>query len=71
MKTITEFRAIARRATTFEAGVQSLLDAGVPSRGRAINIMRALADPRLYNTMMAKKHPNVQHMTRSASGSVL
>ena len=71
MKTITELRSIARRATSFEGGVEALLGAGVQSRGRAISVMRALADPRLYNEMTARKHPGVQHMATSGSAQTM
>jgi hypothetical protein len=55
--------------TDFESAIRYAEREGL-RRGAAINFARH-ANPNAYNAWMAKKHPNVQHMTRSASGSVL
>ena len=58
---LTQFRAITRRASTFEAAIEGLLDAGVRNKGEAIVLARKF-NGALYNTWMAKKHPSVQRM---------
>jgi hypothetical protein len=62
---VIEFRAIARRARTFESAVDDLLMAGIKSRGVAIRMVQRENGP-LYNTWMAKKHPGVKQQTLAA-----
>ena len=66
---LTQLRAIARSASSFESGVEKLFAAGLKNRARAIRLVQQ-ENGRVYNEWAGKQHASAQRFTR-AGGQTL